>query len=129
MNYVRIMILACFISLIAAFSLLLIKYPTYEFYIENFREDSDAYLFDLTIDGTAPSEFVMNTYVNDELVRKDSILFTTKKVFSAQILKETLPSEKSKILFELYSESMKAGNFGSKQKPYSIYKWVDYEEH
>ena len=126
--YGKIISLTCLISVLFSIVILSLNTPVYEFYIDDFEENSDEYSFSLILDGNMPRQFILDSYVGGELVRTTSINFKEKIIFPATISKAILNEGQNKIHFEIYSSESLSKNYGSKEKPYTLHKWVNYEK-
>ena len=129
MNYYgKIISLICLASILILILLINLSYPVYEFYIDDFEKSPDDYSFNLVLDGDAPEEFTLDFYVNEELIRTTKINFSERKLFPIVVSNAILQEGANKIQFELYSQDTNNKFFGSEEKPYTIYKQVNYEK-
>lgn len=101
-------------------------FPIYEIYIDNFKETSTSYNFNLVLNGDG-KEFVLGSYVNNELIRTTKISFSQQTI-PVGVSKNILKPGVNKFLFKIYSKEINDKFFGSEEKPHIIYMQVDYEK-
>jgi outer membrane usher protein FimD/PapC len=126
--YGKIISLICLASVLILILLTNLTYPVYEFYIDDFEKSPEDYSFNLVLDGDAPEEFTLDFYVNEEIIRTTKINFSQKKLFPIVVSKAILQEGINKIQFKIYSQNVNEKFFGSEEKPYTIYKQVNYEK-
>ena len=126
--YEKIIIGFCIISILTVIIMTSIKYPIYEIYISDFYENETHFVFDISMKSDVEIDIYHDVYINGEYFVSGHYSGTKQHNFVFSAYKNKFKESQNKVEFRFYGTSENAKFFGSKEKPYTLHKWVTYEK-